>query len=54
MNTQMLFISFAIIIATIFGIATSSIGIECYNKNEQFKKDQGRNFDFIILYHLMN
>jgi hypothetical protein len=48
MNVQILLTSIAIIIATAFGIATSSIGIECYNKNEELKKDKFRNFDFII------
>lgn len=48
MNPNVLILAFFLLLAAVFGIAGNSIGIECYNKNESFKKDKSRNFDFLI------
>jgi hypothetical protein len=36
------------IVVGIFTIATSSIAIECYNKNTGFKETKKPNFNFVI------
>lgn len=38
----------SIVIFCIFTIATTSIGIECYNSNENFDDDKKNNFNFLI------
>jgi hypothetical protein len=41
-------ISLSMIVVGIFTIATSSIAIECYNKNTELKKTKKQNFNFAI------
>lgn len=41
-------ISLSMIVVGIFTIATSSIAIECYNKNTGFKETKKPNFNFVI------
>jgi hypothetical protein len=41
-------ISLSMIVVGIFTIATSSIAIECYNKNADFKATKKSNFNFVI------
>jgi hypothetical protein len=41
--TAMLLLSVAVMMA-----ANTSIGIECYNKNEIWKKEKSKNFNFMI------
>lgn len=49
----MLMAAFALLLAGIFSIATTSIAIECYNenynKNEETKKKKEGNFTFVII-----
>lgn len=49
MNTQMFFTAISLLVVGILSIATSSIAIECYNKNEQMKTDKKDNYNFIIV-----
>lgn len=37
-----------LLFGAIFALASSSIGVECYNINEQMKKDKQSNFGFLI------
>lgn len=39
----------AIVVAAVFGIATSSIATECFNKNESFKNEKKDNFNFVVV-----
>jgi hypothetical protein len=48
-NMRMLSTAIAIVIAAIFGIATSSIATECFNKNESFKNEKKDNFNFVVV-----
>lgn len=51
MNTQMLLTAISLLLVGIFSIATSSIAIECYNKEEHktFKTEKTDNFNFVIV-----
>jgi len=49
MNTQMFFTAISLLVVGILSIATSSIAIECYNKNEQMKTDKKDNYNFVIV-----
>lgn len=49
MNTRMLSTAVAIVFAAIFGIATTSIAIECYNsQNAKIKEEKPSNFNFVV------
>ena len=48
MNWYLFITAFAMFLGGLFSIATSSIAIECYNKNEQTKKEKESNFSFLI------
>ncbi len=37
-----------LLIAAIFMIATTAIGTECYNKNENLKAEKKHNFNFLV------
>lgn len=39
----------SMIVVAIFTIATSSIAIECYNKNESFSQEKTTNKNFVIV-----
>lgn len=39
----------SLLIAGVFGLAASSIGTECYNKNDSFKQTKINNFNFLIV-----
>jgi hypothetical protein len=49
MNTYLLITAFLMIIAGIFSTTTSSMAIDCYNKNESFKKENDNNFIFLVV-----
>ena len=49
MNTQMLLTAISLLLVGILSIATSSIAIECYEKNAQMKTDKKDNYNFIIV-----
>ena len=38
-----------LLVGAIFALASTSVGVECYNKHESFKEEKRRNFDFLIL-----
>ena len=46
---KMMMTAIAIVVAAIFGIATSSIATECFNKNESFKNEKKDNFNFVVI-----
>lgn len=51
-NMKMMFTALAIVVAAIFGIATSSIATECYNsekKGTELKAEKKDNFNFIVI-----
>jgi hypothetical protein len=48
MNTKLLIAASIILVAGVLAIATSSIGTECYNKHETFKKEKTDNFNFLV------
>jgi uncharacterized protein YqhQ len=51
-NMRMMSTALAIVVAAIFGIATSSIATECYNsdkKGTDLKGEKKDNFNFIII-----
>jgi hypothetical protein len=48
MNGYLFIAAFSMLLGGIFSIATSSIAIECYNKNETIKKEKENNFNFLI------
>jgi hypothetical protein len=48
-NMKMMMTAIAIVVAAIFGIATSSIATECFNKNESFKNEKKDNFNFVVI-----
>ena len=49
MNIKMMSTALAIVVAAVFGIATSSIATECFNKNESFKNEKKDNFNFVVV-----
>lgn len=49
MNTTILIAACAILLTAIMGIATSSIAIECYNKNPDFKNEKQSNWVYTIV-----
>lgn len=49
MNSQMFLTAISLLLVGIFSIATSSIAIECYNKNETMKNEKKDNYNFIIV-----
>ena len=49
MNGTILIVASLLVIAGIFAIATSSIGVQCYNENEKFKEGRQPNFIFMIV-----
>jgi MFS family permease len=49
MNWLLFFAVFFILFGGIFSIATSSIAIECYNKNEEHKRNNSSNFGFLTI-----
>ena len=51
MNIKMLMVACALLIGGVFSIATSSIGTECYNadQNKSFKDSKITNFNFLIV-----
>lgn len=49
MNTLLLSTAIALLILGVFSIASSSMGVECYNKNESFKTEKQSNFNFLIV-----
>lgn len=49
MNTQMFMTAISLLLVGILSIATSSIAIECYNKNESMKTEKKDNYNFIIV-----
>jgi ABC-type molybdate transport system permease subunit len=49
MNLSTLLFGIAILIAGVFSIATSSIAIECYNKNEGLKNEKQANFTYLVI-----
>lgn len=48
-NMKMMVTALAIVVAAIFGIATSSIATECFNKNESYKNEKKDNFNFVVI-----
>ena len=46
---KMMITAIAIVVAAIFGIATSSIATECFNKNESYKTEKQSNFNFVVV-----
>lgn len=48
-NMKMMITAIAIVVAAIFGIATSSIATECFNKNESYKTEKKDNFTFVVV-----
>lgn len=51
-NIRMIVTALAIVVAAIFGIATSSIATECYNsekKGTELKEEKKDNFNFIVI-----
>jgi hypothetical protein len=48
-NIKMMSTALAIVVAAVFGIATSSIATECFNKNESFKNEKKDNFNFVVV-----
>lgn len=48
-NIKMIMTAVAIVVAAIFGIATSSIATECFNKNESYKAEKKDNFNFVVV-----
>jgi uncharacterized membrane protein len=49
MNLQILTYAMILLIAGIFSIATSSIGVQCHNKNEEYKRANESNQTFLIV-----
>ena len=45
----MMFISVIVTIAAILTVASNSIGVQCYNNNETYKKDHESKFRFTVL-----
>lgn len=51
-NIKMIVTAVAIVVAAIFGIATSAIATECYNsdkKGTELKEEKKSNFNFIVM-----
>lgn len=48
MNAKLMIAASVMFLGGVFSVATSSIAIECYNKNEQTKKEKRTNFDFLV------
>jgi len=48
MNVNAIIAGMALLIASVFMIATSAIGMECYDKNESLKKDKIVNYNFLL------
>lgn len=48
MNVKLLLAAISLFITGILTVAVSSIAIECFNKNEGFKKEKQSNFDFTV------
>lgn len=48
MNGYLFIAAFSMLLGGIFSIATSSIAVECYNKNESLKKEKQTNFNFVV------
>ena len=48
MNGYLFIAAFSMLVGGIFSIATSSIAINCYNKNEKTKEETPSNFNFLI------
>ncbi len=49
MNLQLLGFGVFLLVVGIFSIASSSIGINCYNKCEQVKSASKNNFNFLVI-----
>ena len=54
MNTQMFFTAISLLVVGILSIATSSIAIECYNKNEQMNTIDTLGFPFSGKHNMLN
>lgn len=48
MKTSMMYLSIIVTIAAIFTIASTSIGVECYNHNTDYKGDNKNKFGFTV------
>lgn len=52
MDIRVFFIAFAMLFGAVFSIATSSIGIECYNSDDtgtKQKDEKTGNFNFLVI-----
>jgi len=48
MNIKFVSVAVALLGIGIFAIATTSIGMQCYNENEDYSKDKKTNYNFMI------
>lgn len=48
MNATLFLTGFGMLIIGTLSVATASIAIECYNKNETMKNEKKHNFNFVI------
>ena len=48
MNGMMMLISILIVLVSIIMIASNAFGVECYNVNEDYKKDHEKKFRFTL------
>ena len=48
MKTSMMYLSIIVTIAAIFTLASTSIGVECYNNNADYKGDNKKKFGFTV------
>lgn len=47
--TRIIIVGILIFICGLITLIISSMGIECYNKNGNFKKSKGGNFSFMVI-----
>ena len=48
MTNLMMYLSIIVVIVAIFTIASTSIGIQCYNENTYYKTDNKKKFGFTV------
>jgi cytochrome b len=47
-DTKLLFAGIGLLIGGIMSLATSAIGTQCYNDNEEYGKSKGSNYSFLV------
>ena len=48
MTHSMMYLSIIVIVAAIFTLASTSIGVQCYNDNNEYKKSNYSKFGFTV------